>query len=322
MAFVATPLTGQVLRRLRLRHFELLQCLGEVATVGLAAERLNLSQPAVSKMIQEIEEVCGTRLFVRGRRGIEPNAQGRLLIRHADFLVRQLNSAGQQLDAMKLGASALLHVGASSTIPLLSRAIVHLRRQMPGLLVRIVNEPPRRLIDKIMRGELDCALAPLPPESLASQEAGGLRLEPVTPDRLCVVASSRHPLAQSRALHWADLVGAPWVLSPQEALTRQRFVEVYLKQGIEPPRPVIECVSFASIRWLLREDASLLALMRHHQASEEAAMGLISVLPVKPVVSLPAVSFITRRDEASDRASLDALLLALRRSLKTPSASS
>lgn len=303
--------TNQALRRLRLRHIELLHALGEVVTVSAAAAKLSLSQPAVSKMLQEIEEVCQAQLFYRGRRGIEPSEMGKLLIRHATLTVHQLDAAGQQLQAMQLGASALLNVGSSSTMPLLSQAVVKLRRQMPSLLLRVWDEPPRQLIARLMAGEIDCALAPLPPDILSSSEVESIRLQPVMADWMCVVASPQHRLAGHDSLQWSDVVSEQWVLSPPDALTRQRFVAVCLDQGLTPPRPAIECVSFKSVRWLLRSDPTLLALTRAHQVMDDVQVGLVKVLPVSPVVALPAVSFITRQGTAADPEALSSLLAAL-----------
>ncbi len=65
-----------MVRRLRLRHFELLVELAGSPTMRGAAQHLNLSQPAISKMLVEIEEAFGARLFDRSRQGVRPNAFG------------------------------------------------------------------------------------------------------------------------------------------------------------------------------------------------------------------------------------------------------
>ncbi|MES2183465.1 MAG: LysR substrate-binding domain-containing protein [Pseudomonadota bacterium] len=307
-----TGLAAQALRRLRLRHLELLHILGGVATVRQAAEQLSLSQPAVSKMLQEVEAVCGTALFTRGRRGIEANAQGRLLIRHAGFIIQQLQAAGQQIGAMEAGASGLLRIGSFSTVSLLPQAIVLLCRKLPELLVRVVDNPPRQLVAQLIDGEIDCALTALPPDALPQPEVRMLHLERIAADRLCVVASPRHRLAQARRLEWRDVVGEPWVLSPPDALTRQMLTAACLARGLVPPQPVAECLASSTVRWLVRFDPTLLGLMRHHQAREEAATGQVAILPVGPAVALPDIALITRRDSAADPAALAALAAALR----------
>ncbi len=306
--------TKLALRRLRMRHIELLDCLGQVATVRQASEMLSLSQPATTKLLQEIEEACGTRLFSRGRRGIEANPQGLMLIRHAQGIVQRLDHAGQQLQALATGSRAVLNVGASSTLPLLSRSLARLNERMPDVMIRIIDDRPRFLGERLLQGELDCILAPLPPELLASPDIAQLHLEPITTDSLCVVASEKHPLAKRRKLGWPELMQERWVLFPPDALTRQRFIEICLQHGLTPPSPAVECISFTSVRWLLHFNPTLLAVLRHHQAIEEVATGKMVILPVKPNATMPDVSFITRKDCDADPGAMAALVYALRSS--------
>jgi len=65
-----------LVRRLRLRHLELLVALGEAGTMRAAADRLHLSQPAISKMLLETEDALGARLFERSRQGVHPTPAG------------------------------------------------------------------------------------------------------------------------------------------------------------------------------------------------------------------------------------------------------
>jgi DNA-binding transcriptional LysR family regulator len=68
--------TDRLIRTLRLRHLELLVALSEARTMRGAAARLHLSQPAISKMLGEIEDCFGARLFERSHQGIHANALG------------------------------------------------------------------------------------------------------------------------------------------------------------------------------------------------------------------------------------------------------
>jgi DNA-binding transcriptional LysR family regulator len=113
-------LNHHLLRKLRLRHFELLGHLGEVATVHAAAKRMHLTQPAVSRMIQ-IEEIFGGPLFDRTARGISANHIGLALMRRSGMLVAELAAAQQEATVMRAGAS-----GCCASAP--SRALPHCRR--------------------------------------------------------------------------------------------------------------------------------------------------------------------------------------------------
>src|ERR1700756_739979 len=85
-------------RRLRMRHIELLDLLACESTIRAAASRMNLSQPAVSKMLMETEEIFGMPLFVRSRTGIRANAYGAALVRHATAILGQLSASMEEVE--------------------------------------------------------------------------------------------------------------------------------------------------------------------------------------------------------------------------------
>jgi len=296
-----SPTADRALRRLRLRHLQVLHVLRDAPTVRAAALSLNLSQPAVSKMLQEIEEVCGVRLFERTRRGVVATEAGALMTRYATAIVNDLHAAGDRLAALDHAGGALLHVGTFSTMALLPLAIAQLRRTVPGVIVRLHEMPPRAMIEGLIAGELDCIVGALPPDVLSDPGVDGLKVEPILDDRLCVVCAPGHALAGARRLAWRDVVAHDWVLPGREALMRQALIAACVQHGLRPPEPVVESLSALTARWLVRFDPGLLGVMRLHQASEEAALGLIRLLPVLPQVSLPRIALISRRDAALSR---------------------
>ncbi len=305
-------LAARAMRRLRLRHVELLLILGEVATVRSAAVRLNLSQPAVSKMIGEIEAICALPLFLRSRRGLETLPAGRVMIGHARAIHQQLASADATLGAMRRGFGSLLRIGSFSTTAVLPLAITLMRRDRPDIQVRIREAPPAVLIGQLLAGEFDCVVCALPSPLLATIAIDRLRVESVATDSICVVSAPTHRFARRRALAWRDVVASQWALPPADALMRQALTAALLQRGLRPPEPVVESLSAITMRWLVRFDTDLLGVMRLHQAREERAMGLLQILPVRPTIALPDISMITCRDTVDVANGAAVLMTALR----------
>ena len=306
-------MTERSLRRLRLRHIELLDSFHANSTVRAVAEKLHLSQPAISKMVREIEETCGMALFVRSRRGMQPTAQGLILIRQAGHMIQHLRAAAEQFKALEAGASGLLRVGSSSMTYELQPAIVELQRDFPGLLVRIRQARPRQLVADLLAGDLDCAVTSLPPDCLAQPEATQLTLETIAKDHLCVVASSRHPLATKKALDWRDLMGERWAVSELDGLTRQQLISVYLQRGLELPTPSVESVNHKTILEVVSLDPGMLGVLRWNQARKDSALYGLKVLPLRPRVPLPEISFIVPKYAAAEPAVVERLRAALLR---------
>ena len=84
-------------QRIRLRHLHTFVAVAQQGTLGRAAETLNLSQPALSKTLNELEQLTGARLFERGRQGAQLTLPGEQFLTHAVRVLDAINTAGQSL---------------------------------------------------------------------------------------------------------------------------------------------------------------------------------------------------------------------------------
>ncbi|MDK3023159.1 LysR substrate-binding domain-containing protein [Cupriavidus taiwanensis] len=284
-----------LLRKLRLRHFELLGHLGEVGTVHAAAKRMHLTQPAVSRMIQEIEEIFGGPLFDRTARGISPNHIGLALMRRCGMLVAELAAAQQEATVMRAGASGLLRIGTFSGSTSLPQGVVELRRRMPNVFVQIREGQVSQLIADLLQGEIDCIVGALAPDELNNERLDQLRVEVLAEDRMCVVASRTHPLARRKKINWTQLAGQQWILPPRGSLLRRAVIAACLTEGITPPQPCIECLSPLTVLTLIRMDPRCIGPMRVQQAEEEVRINRsLVILDVQRCAAIPPLTMITR----------------------------
>lgn len=283
-----------LVRRLRLRHLELLVALIEAGSVRAAAHRMSLSQPAISKMLSEIEGGLGAQLFERSRQGVSANASGRAAAYRARVILSELTRARDEITALRVGAAAVLRVGAPSVTATVPAAIVQLRLRMPHTLVQIREGRVQELIRRLLDGELDCVFGAITPELLTSDMVPLLRSEVSIADQLCVLTSSANPRLRRRGLRWADLRSEAWVLPPKDTLVRQAFMTAFLNEGVEPPEPVIEAMSSVTVGSVLRMDSTLLCAVRFEHARDEVARGGARRVTVSPVIPLPSFGLFTR----------------------------
>lgn len=302
-----------LVRRLRLRHLELLVRLSEAGTLRGAARQLNLSQPAVSKMLVEVEEAFGAALFERSRQGMRANGFGLAAIHHARTILGELTRASDELEALRAGATAMLRLGTPSVTASVPAAIVELQSDLPRVAVQIREGRAHDLVQRLLDGELDCVFGAITPEALSNGSLPLLQSEVMCDDHLCVLASTQHPLARRRQLGWADVRDARWVAPPLDTLVRRAHMAAFINEGLDPPMPVIETVSSVTIGTVLRLDADLLGAVRHEHARDELARGGVAQLRVGPTVALPPLCLFTRRGESSDTPALCAFAVALRR---------
>ncbi len=284
-----------LVRRLRLRHLELLVALTEAGTMRGAAERLHLSQPAISKMLNEIESGFGVRLFDRSHQGVQTNAFGTTAVYRARVMLSELARAQDEIGALHAGATAVLRVGAPSVTATVPAAIVLLRARVPAVSVQIREGRVSELIQRLLDGELDCVFGAVTPQLLSSDLLPLLQSDLLLEDQLCVLAATSNPNVRRRGLRWADLRSAQWVTPPKETLVREAFMTAFMNDGVEPPEPVIEAMSSVTVGALLRMDPSLLCAARFEHARDEVARGNVRRVPVSPTIPLPSLGLFTRR---------------------------
>lgn len=306
------PGPDYLVRRLRLRHLELLAALADAGTMRAAATRLHLSQPALSKMLGEVETGFGARLFERSPQGLAANALGQAAVYRARVILGELSRGRDEVDALRTGATGVLRLGTLSVTAAVPQAVVQLRRRLPGARVQIQEGRVRDLVQKLLDGELDCVFGAITPELLASDLLPLLRPEVLLEDELCVLCAAEHPLARSRRLRWADLHAASWVAPPKDTLVRQALMTAFLNEGLEPPEPAIEVLSSVTIGSVLRMDPALLGAVRFEHARDELARAGVRRLPVAPAVRLPSLGLYTRRAVEAPPPLVQALARALR----------
>jgi DNA-binding transcriptional LysR family regulator len=131
-----------------LRHFAALEAVGRTRSFGKAARELGYTQSAVSQQIAQLERNVGQRLVDRpgGPRRVDLTDAGRLLLRHADAIVAQLDAAQADMAAFAEGAAGPLRVGIFQSVG---------ARILPGLIRRFKKEWP--LVEVSVREEIDAA---------------------------------------------------------------------------------------------------------------------------------------------------------------------
>ncbi|VEB83678.1 LysR family transcriptional regulator [Citrobacter koseri] len=199
-------------QRIRLRHLHTFVAVAQQGTLGRAAETLNLSQPALSKTLNELEQLTGTRLFERGRLGAQLTLPGEQFLTHAVKVLDALNTAGQALNRKESLNNDVVRIGALPTAALgILPAVIgqfHKQQKETTLQVATMNNP--MLLAGLKTGEIDLGIGRMSDPELMS----GLNYELLFLESLKLVVRPNHPLLQetvtlSRVMEW------PVVVSPK-----------------------------------------------------------------------------------------------------------
>jgi DNA-binding transcriptional LysR family regulator len=240
----------------RLNHF--LAAVDAGSILG-AAERVHLSQPALSRSIRALEESIGVTLLERHARGVRPTPYGEVLVRHARLLQNQARIALSEIEALRQGHDGHLRVGiAPSFHRLLPAAMVRLLGARPGLTFDVVEGTYDVVAEGVLEGDLDAAFTMFP----AGESHEGLVLRPLIQSHFAVVMSAEHALARRRALRLSDLVETSWVMIFRPPSLVGRVREVFLESGVPPPARCVETDSIPLVKELLRSGAFVSVLPR------------------------------------------------------------
>ena len=227
-------------------------------SISAAAEELALSQSAVTKQLQRIEDRLGVKLFERRARGVEPTVYGEALVRRGEQIARQLGDTLDELRALAGGERGEVVIGTGQTWlhgPL-PRALAKLVKRRPGVRVRVVNEPMPQMLDELRASRLDLVFAPWTEEI----DRSAIAWTPILVDDLHVMARRDHPLVHSPPASLGDLDPYGWVLSGTANPTRRRLAAIYEHEGLHLPEPVIETESLTLLTSLVRASDLLTVL--------------------------------------------------------------
>lgn len=232
---------------MRLQHLHLLLTLAKTGSLRASAQKLNVSQPALSKALRQLEEEFGTALVVRTPKGVHLAPAGELLAARAATAVRELDRAREEVSWLLRHVEAQVTVGLSpvAAILLAPGALARFGARWPQVRLRVRDTLFPRSLEQVRAGELDLALGPLPIEGPGRD----MVVQPLFDSQAVLAARRGHPLARCRKL--SKLVDANWVLTgPAGGPGDPRSLRFDVA-GERTPQVQLECESFATLLALM-----------------------------------------------------------------------
>lgn len=301
---------GLFSQRIRLRHLHTFVAVAQQGTLGRAAETLNLSQPALSKTLNELEQLTGTRLFERGRLGAQLTLVGEQFLTHAVKVLDALNSAGQALNRKEGVNNDIVRIGALPTAALgiLPTVIGQFHKQQKDITLQVATMNNTMLLAGLKSGEIDIGIGRMSDPELMS----GLHYELLFLESLKLVVRPGHPLLQetvtlSRVMEW------PVVVSPKGTVPRQNAEALLQSQGCKMPAGCIETLS-ASLSRQLTVDFDYVWFVPSGAVKDDLRRGVLTALPIATQGAGEPIGILTRVD-ATLTPGTHTLLSAIRKSM-------
>jgi DNA-binding transcriptional LysR family regulator len=283
------------LRFMRLRHYEILVALHDLGNLRKAAEQLAISQPAVTKALQEIESQLGAALFERHSKGVVATAVGEAVVQHARLAVSESRRLQETLDGLQSGHLGRVRVGSiMAPVPqMLTRAIVQAKGRHPQMDISVMVDTSDMLMGHLEQGALDVVIGRL----TERVERGSFSFELLGEESLSVVAGFKHPLAKARQTTLKALMAYGWILQPRGSPMRELLELAFAESGLASPESIVESAAILLTTTLLQH-THMLAVVPTSVANHYAGGHLLSILPVRLPRRLDPYGLITRRRES------------------------
>jgi DNA-binding transcriptional LysR family regulator len=293
MSFVAS-LPRHLLSRLRIRHLSLVSTVARVGTLHRAAEEMNVTQPAVSKMLQDVEDMLSVRIFERQPRGLTPTEIGAFVIAYADQLLVDQERFLRGLGNLKRGGYGALSIGAvMATAPdILPVAIAELKRRRPLMTIRLSATTSDQLLRGLEKNEIDLVIGRL----TETRHHAIFDVEPLSIENLWAFVAADHPLAGRPDISLAEMEVYPWVLQQQTSPMRQVIDRAFAEAGLPSLDNLVETTSIFATLQLVRR-AGMISVLPHTIVAEAIERGELVKLPFRLDNPLEPYGIIRRRGE-------------------------
>lgn len=278
---------------LKLRHLEVFVEVARKMSVTQAAEALGMTQPAVTRALRELEEVCGKPLVEKHGRGIRLSSYGELFRDHAGRSLALARDGVALLQGLGEAEGPQVAIGALPTVAadLVPDTLAQLRAgSAPGRFM-VMSGGNQYLIDQLRRGSLDVVVGRLPaPETMA-----GVEFDPLYRERVAVVVAKGHPLAGIAHLPPGVFEDYPVLMPSEGSIIRPLVERMFLEQGLALPRFPVETVSPSfGRRFVLSHQA--VWIISHGVVRPDLEAGTMAALPLNTDSTLGPVGLCTRRE--------------------------
>ncbi len=292
--------------RIKLRH---LVCFLEVArlkSVGNAADLLHISQPAVSKTIQELEQLLGGSLFDRSKRKLFLTPFGEVFNRYASTSLAALR---QGIDVARgTHEATTVRVGALPTVSarILPDAVEAFTATGTGVHTRVITGPNDYLLTLLRTGDVDFVIGRMTePDAMV-----GLSFEHLYSERVVMAVRPGHPLLAERPFELPMIEAYQTLMPTPNSVIRNLVDRMLLAHGITHLRDEIETVSNAFGRAYVRQTDAIW-IISEGVVAVDVAEGQLALLPVDTSETTGPVGLTTRTDMVSTLAA-DSLMQAVR----------
>lgn len=278
----------------KFRHFVLLETLARTNNMHLAAEQMNLSQPAISKMLKEIENLLGFAVFERLPRSMPVTALGQHVIRYAQRMLNDAKHFVEDIEMLRLGGHGFLKVGGifAATAMVIPNAVIEIKKQWPLLSIDVVEQTSDHLMEMLSEHTLDLAIG----RFTQATQSQYFDFQALGPEPFCLVVNHEHPCAEQKFYPLEQLLEWPWVLYPKGTPIRERMEAAFAQAKVKTPLNTVNTMSMQTFLKML-SGAPMIAMLPEAMVSQQVKDGKLCIIETDLILDAQDYGILTRKGE-------------------------
>lgn len=231
------------------KQLQVFVCLAQSQTFAHAAEKMCLSQPALSSALKKMEQQLGGSLFARTTRKVELSPEGVQFLPVAQRLIADWHEAFADLHNLfslgrgKLSIAAMPSFAAGG----LPEILQQYKTLFPNIKLSVTDVVMESVIKDVQAGRAEIGF------SFESEHLEGLEFNPIFTDHFIVVLPLDHPLSQSASLTWAEITQYPFVAMNKGSAIR-KWIDVYVQQHHMSLDIVVEASQLATLGQFVKHE--------------------------------------------------------------------
>lgn len=268
--------------------------IARAGSFSAAAEKIHVSQPALSQSMTMLEREMEVQLIDRGRHGARLNLYGERLAIFASALEELLNRAEEEIYLLSKGIEGKLVIGVTpiTAIGVVPNVLGLLVKELPNISISMVDGLDDDLQYKLSTGNLDLVLGRLPPNS----EYENIEATPLFFSAWELILRADHLLAAKKSVSLRELSGVRWVLPAQGSAFRRNLESLFSSCSVPWPSPSITTNSVPAIKTIVMMTDYVSLMVPELIKAERKAGYLASIRLEEAKLFSQEIGLMTRRD--------------------------
>jgi DNA-binding transcriptional LysR family regulator len=286
---------------LKLNHLRMIVAIEDSGQISAAAEVLNISQPAASRMLSDMESIVKTPLYERVARGVVLTTFGEALARRARKILLELREASREIGELKSGKGGSVFIGAvtAPAMSLVVPAINTVRKTFPGIEVNIQVETSNVLARELLAARHDFIISRIPDDLNPRL----FEVREISTEKACLIVRSGHPLLKkrNRPSSLSEIKDYDWVFQPPGTLLRRTIEDIFLSRAVQLPENIVNTSSLLLTCAIICETDAIAPVavdVAQFLASQSSKASDVRILPIDFEINVKPYSLITVRERA------------------------